>query len=776
MVIHSKRTELLRTLIGTGYLLICLLIAGIMYLWFHEWQEVEALEVGNQQIDEFRKEVNRIHIRLIEFSLMGETVLEWDETDLADYHAKRIELDSILCSFNATYPIERIDIVRGLLEDKERQMHRIVQVLDEQQTINNKIANQVPVIARKSVQEQPKKPKRKGFLGIFGKKKKAQPTETTSMLHSLNRNVINEQKAQSRRLSEQSDSLAARNVELNRQLQELIVQIEEKVQSELQRREIEIAAMREKSFMQVGGLMGFVLLLLLFSYIIIHRDAKSIKQYKRKTTDLIGQLEQSVQQNKALIASRKKAVHTITHELRTPLTAITGYTELLHRECNSGNNGEYIQSIQQSSDRMRDMLNTLLDFFRLDNGKEQPRLSSCRISAITHILETEFMPIAMNKGLSLTVKNINDAVVLTDKERIVQIGNNLLSNAIKFTEEGGVSLTADYTDGVLIITVVDTGTGMTEDEQQRVFGAFERLSNAAAKDGFGLGLAIVNNIVTMLGGTIHLDSAKGKGSRFMVEIPMQKADDVPEQVIQTYIHRKDRNLNVVAIDNDEVLLLMLKEMYAQEGIHCDTCTDAAELMEMVRRKEYNLLLTDLNMPGINGFELLELLRSSNVGNSRTIPVIVATASGSCDAEELLAKGFAGCLFKPFSISELMEVSDKCATKGTPNGKPNFSALLSYGNETVMLDKLIMETQKEMQSVRDAETRNDLQELEALTHHLRSSWEILRADRPLRVLYGLLHGKDKPDTEALSNAVTAVLEKGAKIIRLAEEERRKYENE
>ena len=775
MVIHSKRTELLRTLIGTGYLLICLLIAGIMYLWFHEWQEVEALEVGNQQIDEFRKEVNRIHIRLIEFSLLRETVLEWDETDLADYHAKRIELDSILCSFNATYPIERIDIVRGLLEDKERQMHRIVQVLDEQQTINNKIANQVPVIARKSVQEQPKKPKRKGFLGIFGKKKKAQPTETTSMLHSLNRNVINEQKAQSRRLSEQSDSLAARNVELNRQLQELIVQIEEKVQSELQRREIEIAAMREKSFMQVGGLMGFVLLLLLFSYIIIHRDAKSIKQYKRKTTDLIGQLEQSVQQNKALIASRKKAVHTITHELRTPLTAITGYTELLHRECNSGNNGEYIQSIQQSSDRMRDMLNTLLDFFRLDNGKEQPRLSSCRISAITHILETEFMPIAMNKGLSLTVKNINDAVVLTDKERIVQIGNNLLSNAIKFTEEGGVSLTADYTDGVLIITVVDTGTGMTEDEQQRVFGAFERLSNAAAKDGFGLGLAIVNNIVTMLGGTIHLDSAKGKGSRFMVEIPMQKADDVPEQVIQTYIHRKDRNLNVVAIDNDEVLLLMLKEMYAQEGIHCDTCTDAAELMEMVRRKEYNLLLTDLNMPGINGFELLELLRSSNVGNSRTIPVIVATASGSCDAEELLAKGFAGCLFKPFSISELIEVSDRCAMKVTSDGKPDFSALLSYGNEAVMLDKLIIETEKEIQAVRDAERRQDLQELDALIHHLRSSWDVLRADQPLRVLYGLLHGKDKSDNEALSNAVTAVLDKGAEIIRLAKEERRKYEN-
>ena len=765
----------IQKIIASGYLLIALLIGCIAYIWHDEWQEVEALEVGNQRIDEFRKEVNRIHIRLIEFSLLGETILDWDEADLEYYHAQRIALDSTLYLFNKIHSIERIDSVRSLLENKERQMFQIVRLMDEQQSINKKIASQAPVIVQKIMQEQPKKPKRKGFLGIFGKKEETKPTTTTTTLRSPNRNMVSEQKEQSRRLSEQAYSLAARNAELNRQLRGLIRQIEDKVQANLQGREDEIVAMREKSFMQVGGLMGFVLLLLVISYIIIHRDARSIKQYKRKTTDLIRQLEQSVQRNESLIASRKKAVHTITHELRTPLTAITGYTELLQKECSKGNNGQYIQSIQQSSGRMRDMLNTLLDFFRLDNGKEQPKMQPCRISAITHTLETEFMPIAMNKGLPLTVKNGNDAVVLTDKERIIQIGNNLLSNAIKFTDEGGVSLTTGYTDGVLIITVEDTGTGMTKEEQQQVFGAFERLSNAAAKDGFGLGLAIVHNIVTMLNGKIRLESEKSKGSRFTVEIPMQIAEEVQDQQIQTYIRQKDINLNVIAIDNDEVLLLMLKEMYAQEGIHCDTCTDAAELMEMIRRKEYNLLLTDLNMPDINGFELLELLRSSNVGNSQTIPVVVATASGSCDAEELLAKGFAGCLFKPFSISELMEVSDKCGIKETLDGKPDLSTLLSYGNEAVMLEKLITETEKEMRLMQDAATRNDLQELDALTHHLRSSWEILRADQPLRELYGLLHEKDKPDTGALSNAVIVVLNKGVEIIRQAKEERRKYEN-
>ena len=761
--------------VACGYLLITLFIGCIAYIWYGEWQEVEALELDNQQIDKLRKEINDVHIQLIENSLLGETILEWGNDDLGYYHVQRMVIDSMLCRFKAIYPAERIDSVRLLLEDKERQMHRIVQVLEQQQAINDRITSQVPVIVQKSVQEQPKKSKRKGFLGIFGKKEEAKPTATTTMLRSLNRNMIAEQQAQSRRLSEHTDSLAARNAELNRQLQGLVVQIDEKVQADLQKREAEIAAMRERSFIQIGGLTGFVVLLLIISYIIIHRNITRIKRYKRETADLIEQLKQSVEQNEALIASRKKAVHTITHELRTPLTAITGYAGLIQKNFDADKTGIYIQNIQQSSERMREMLNTLLSFFRLDNGKEQPNISPCRISAIIHTIETEFMPIAMNKGLALIVTNRTDAVVLTDKERILQIGNNLLSNAIKFTENGGVSLTTDYNNGVLKLIVEDTGTGMTEEEQQRVFVAFERLANAAAKDGFGLGLSIVQRIVSMLGGTIQLESEKGKGSRFTVKIPMQTAGELPERINQTRIHHDRAFHDVIAIDNDEVLLLMLKEMYAQEGVHCEVCTDAAELMEMIRRKEYSLLLTDLNMPEINGFELLELLRTSNVGNSKDIPVVVITASGSCGKEELMERGFSGCLLKPFSILELMEVSDKCAMQGNRNEKPDFTSLLSYGNEAVMLEKLITETEKEMQSVRNAEQRKDLQELDALTHHLRSSWEILRADQPLRELYKLLHSDGTPNDKTIGNAIKSVLDKGSEIIRLAKEERRKYEN-
>ena len=766
----------IKNLISLGYLLMALLVIGIMYIWYKEWCDLEKLEVQNRYIDTFRQESHEIFVLLIELSLSGESVLEWDDKDLEHYHTQRMAIDSMLCRFKAIYPEERIDSVRQLLEDKEQQMRQIVQVLDEQQVLNEKIARQVPVIVQKSVQEQPQKPKRKGFLGIFGKKEKPKPTVTTTMLRSLDRDMIAEQRAQSRRLSEHADSLAARNAELNRQLHGFIRQMDKKVQADLQKREAEITAMREQSFMQIGSLTGFVLLLLVISYIIIHRNANSINRYKRKTTDLIGQLQQSVEQNEALIASRKKAVHTITHELRTPLTAITGYVGLIEKENDIDKIGTYIQNIRQSSERMRKMLNTLLDFFRLDNGKEQPNLSPYRISAITQTLETEFMPMAMNKGLALTITNQTEAIVLVDKERILQIGNNLLSNAVKFTENGTISLTTGYDNSVLTIIVEDTGTGMTDEEQKRVFGAFERLSNAVTKDGFGLGLSIVQRIVAILDGTIRLESEKGRSSRFIVEIPAQPAEErQPQRIVRNYTRNNEKYYDVVAIDNDEVLLLMLKEMFNQEEIHCDTCTDVAKLMELIRKKEYALLLTDLNMPEINGFELLELLRSSNVGNSKAIPVVVTTASGSCSKEELMERGFAGCLFKPFSISELMEISDKCAIKGISDEVPDFSTRLSHGNESAMLEKLILETEKEMQAVKDAEQKKDLQKLDALTHHLRSSWEILRADQPLRELYKLLHGEDTSDWKMIPHAVTAILDKGTEIIQLAKEERKKYDN-
>lgn len=766
-----------RVWIVFGYLLIILLIGDIAYIWNYEWQKVESLESGNRQIDEFRKEVNSIYIHLIEFSLLGETALDWEDKDLEHYHTRRMAVDSMLCDFKAVYPSHRIDSLRCLLEDKEKQMRNIVQVLDEQEALNAKIARQVPIIARESTQEQPKKKKRKGFLGLFGKKEEPKPTATTTMLYTLNRDVITRQQAQSRKLAEHADSLAVRNGELNRQLQSLIRKMDDRVQSDLRQREAEITAMREQSFLQIGGLTGFVLLLLVVSYIIIHREANRIKRYKEKTARLISELQESAAQNEELITSRKKAMHTITHELRTPLTAIHGYAELIPKENNTEKVESYSGNIRMATQRMITMLNSLLNFFRLDSGKEQVNVAPFKLKTIVDTLSAEFTPLSEEKGLRLCVECDGDIIVMGDRERVMQICDNLLTNAVKFTQAGKVSVLLSHSDSTLRIVVEDTGSGMTEEEQHRVFNAFERLSNAATQDGFGLGLSIVRRIVDMLGGTILLESEKGKGSRFTVEVPARVADTVTDEEKDVQETHLKKSYSIVALDDNEIVLNMIKDMYASVGVYCDTFSNVGDMMEAIRIRNYDFAIVDLKMPEMNGFEVLELMRSSSVGNSKEMPVIVATASGSCDEDELLARGFTACLFKPFAISELLATSEKCLSANAGKDElPDLTSLLAYGDKTMILDRLITETEKDMQIVRDAAEKNDCKVLDEWIHRLRSSWAVISADKPLWKLYELLHRNTPCSDEELQRAVFAILEKGNMIIKVAKEERKKSDED
>ena len=680
-------------------------------------------------------------------------------------------VDSLLCHFNGIYPAERIDSVRQLLEDKENQLHGIMRVLDEQEAINERIAERVPVIAWKSSQEEPKKAKRKGLFGIFGKKEKPEPTTTTTMLYTLNRDVIARQKTQSRRLSEHADSLAARNTELNRQLQSLIRQMDERVQTDLQRRETEITTMRERSFLQIGGLTGFILLLLVISYIIIHLNAKRINRYRKETSKLIGRLEESDRRNGKLISDRQKIMHTITHELRTPLTAIHGYAELI-RSNGTAENKRHAESVLQASKRMIAMLNSLLSFFRLESGKERMNIAPFRLQSVADALEAEFRPMAERKDLKLTVENSADVILMGDRECIMQIGDNLLSNAIKYTQAGNVSFRSGYDGKTLTLIVEDTGSGISEEERQRVFGEFERFSNAATQDGFGLGLSIVKRIVDMMHGTIRLESEKSRGSRFTVEIPMNTVDSVSDEEKDKSENHFERSSSVLVLDDNDILLSMVRDMYAYCGIRCDACDNTGDLMEAIRTRNYDLLITDLKMPETNGYEVLELLRSSDIGNSKTIPVIVATASGSCTEEELLAHGFTACLFKPFDMAELLAVSEKCLSQKTDaEEQPDLSSLLAYGNKTAMLDRLITETEKDMHAMREAVERLDRKALDGQVHRLRSSWAVIRADKPLWKLHELLHRDEEYSDDEIKRAVNSVLKMGDMIMELAEKEKK-----
>lgn len=205
----------------------------------------------------------------------------------------------------------------------------------------------------------------------------------------------------------------------------------------------------------------------------------------------------------------------------------------------------------------------------------------------------------------------------------------------------------------------------------------------------------------------------------------------------------------------------------QHGVECDTCLTVDELTDLMRTKDYDLLITDLKMPEVNGYEVLELLRTSEIGNSQTIPVVAATAAGYVEGEELKRKGFAAVLYKPYSIDELLAVTESCI-KRDKTSRIDLSPLLAFGDKRRTLEKLATTTQADMNEVCKAAEAKDMEALDGWVHHLRSSWMLIKAEQPLVTLYDAIHKKNISDEE-LSAAVGAVLAQGKLIVDLARKE-------
>lgn len=759
--------------LAVGYGVIALLIGTIVYLYISEWRQLEKLEQEVKHINVLRQKVHDAYAKKLELAMYGETILEWEATDTIRYHSKRLQLDNILCEFKKDYPPHRLDSLRRLLEDKENQLFNIWTLLQVQDTLNEQLASQVSIIAYKSTQEPSKKSG--GFLGLFKKKKKSETT-TSTMLYTLNKDVIERQRKQAKELDAFADSLVTRNNVLNHQLEEIISQMDATIQQDLLERERTITSTRERGFYAITIATVLMLFVIVVQILVIRKDSRKIRKKEEEAEDLIRKQKQMLAENEELLNARQKMMHTITHELRIPLSSIIGYVGLLEEETDETKQREYMENIKQASERMATQLNSLLSFFRLDCGKEEVNLTPFRLTDIAETLDVEFRTQIEAKDVGFVVHNCEDYVVIGDKERIIQIGDNLLSNALKFTESGLITLDTTYKNGIYNLIVTDSGTGMPKGELRRVFKSFERLSNAATQDGFGLGLSIVDSLVRLLGGKIWINSDVGIGTDVSVDIPVTRTDERLLSKSQNETIYPKRNYGVVAIDNNVITLNMIKAMFAKCDVACDTCVNAGELIELIRHKRYDLLITDLRMPEHNGYDILELLRTSNVNNSKTIPVIVATASGSCTKEELLEKGFSDCIFKPFSKQDLLDIADRnIADKEENDDELNFTAILAYGDEVEMLDKVISVTEQDMQNFKDAAERKDLKELDELIHHLRSSWGILNTDKPLWKLHKLLKDTTSYSNEELQDAINAVLEAGKTIIRCANEKKKEVAN-
>lgn len=758
-----------------GYTLLLLIIGSMIGIIVYERKRMSHIEMDVTEIRQVRSDINTVHRYITQLALLGEGVIGWNETDRRHYHAQRLRADSLLQALkphcrNYVRPVQ-IDTLRTLLAEKETHLLHLTEILARQDEADSLLVNHLPEVARRATRVRTIKQKKSGLAGFFGGKKTIQIIPSAKELYQFSDSLIALQQRQAEEMDAYADSLHTRNRALNQELNRLIDDLDGQAQKAFTQREQNISEAQALSVRLFTITISAAVVLLFLSYLAIHREIRRNDHERKQREQLIGKLQESNNANEKLIKLRRNLIQNVTHELRTPLTAIGGNAELLLNDTEADNRIRHAQAINDAAGRMAGMINNLLVYFRLDSGKETPVIKPFKLRSIAEILETEFAPLAKNKGLGFNIDGETDDIVSGDRNRILSIGSNLLSNAIKFTKSGTVTLSTSYKNNVFTLAVEDTGTGMTEEQQSRVFAPFERLGNAVTEDGFGLGLAIVSDTVKLLNGSVKVESEPGIGSRFTVSLPLPKAEETMAAEKTTVKHSTLSDCSVLAIDNNGMLLDMMKEMYRQSGVKCDTCQSVDELTDRMRTKDYDLLVTDLKMPEVNGYGVLELLRTSEIGNSQTIPVVAATAAGYVEEKELTEKGFAAVLYKPYSIDELLAVTERCIKpKGTSN--IDLSPLLAFGDKRRTLEKLAATTQSDMDEVRKAAEAGDMEALDSWIHHLRSSWMLIKAEQPLAVLYDTIH-KGKISDNEVKAAVDAVLAQGKLIVDLARKEAERW---
>ena len=753
-------------------------LAGMAAILIYERNQMREVEDGVARLWRMHRDIHTAHRYITGLALQGEAAMGWSDAERDDYHTLRIRTDSLLSALDkrggAYVPKGEIDTLRRLLAEKEAMLVAMMEAhreLQKRNAIGRKLAKELPGAVKEATRMRHVTVKKKGIAGWLGGKKTVQVAPDADRLHELNERVTDLHSRHSGNFDAQMDSLTAKNDQLNRRLIILVNSLDDVAEAIFLQHGKELDSIRVESFKSIASMSGTAIVLLVLSSIVICRDIRKGAQKKAERDRLIADLQETTHKNEELIKARRNIMQTVAHELRTPLTAICGNAELIKSSHEQVDMARRAETIRQSSGQMAAMIDSLLNYFRIDSGKETICPKPFPLKSIGETLEAEFMPQTDAKGLEFVVENNANEVVVGDKGLVLRIGDNLLSNSIKFTEHGSVRLVTDFRNGAFTLMVADTGSGMSMECTEKIFTPFERLSNAATQDGFGLGLAIVDNLVKMMGGHITVESEPGRGSRFTVNLPMPLADLSKVNMQNKSIsHEHLSGYSVVVIDDNDVLLGMIRDMFASCYIDCDTCQNVGELTERMRTRDYDLVITDLKMPEMNGYDILELLRLSDIGNSRTVPVAVVTASGSVTEEELLAAGFTACLFKPYSVDDLLYMAERAIGQGANDydnyiETPDFSALLGFGDKKSILERVVTETENDMAELERLAGEDNVKAMSELVHKMRSSWMLMRVDGVLRRMYEILYKGDATKEERIE-AVNAVLAQGNAIIQAA----------
>lgn len=816
-----KPTKSIQTKVALGYILLIAILLFSVWFIYGEMEQLSAPDKYETELNEKRKATNNVLSQLYQSEIIGQSLSTGRLNDYPLYEKAVIHVqasvDSLKTFITDSLQLLRIDSISVLLIQKERNMVSLLKTISNsntdklyQQNLEHIITQQDSLLTQQRVQrkEVVKKnsytvrKKKKGFFKRLGEvfaPGKADSTTITNtsrelvtdtlaqaynpadtvatILKNIQTKVSDKQQEIREELRYRSNIIRYNGLVISNKINRIVKDFEEEeIGRSLAKLEHE-KKIRQQSIQTIAWIAIVSVLLAVGFLILIWQDVTRSNHYR-------SELEVAKRKAEDLLLAREKLMLTITHDIKAPIGSIMGYADLLSRLTKEERQQFYLANMKSSSEHLLRLVNDLLDFHRLESNKMEVNRVTFNPHQLFDEIKTSFEPIAAKKNLELHYR-IDEKLnghFISDPFRLRQIAGNLLSNALKFTSRGSVTLSVTYHESQLHFTVEDTGCGIPAEEQQKIFREFTRLKNAQGQEGFGLGLSITLKLVELLDGRIEVSSTVGKGSTFSVCLPLfpvtggniKEYSPTPERVVP------DKELKVLLIDDDRIQLNLTEAMLKQLKATATSCDHPGELFEQLAEQTFDILLTDVQMPAINGFELLIQLRKSNIAQAQTIPVIAVTARNDMDRESFISKGFAGCLYKPFSIHELSkaihpELSSAltpCPRETAANQELNFSALTAFSeNDPQAANEIIRtfasETEKNRLLLKEALTNKDIKTIAGLAHKLLPLFTLIHATDCVEPLRWLEKQRDEESlTEEAMEKTASVLLKIGKIIQSA----------
>ena len=788
------------TKIAFGYiLLICLLFGAIGYI--HQQMTLLTTPTGLEEtISNRRKTTHQIVTQLYEAEIIGQTLRIGRLNEYPKYKRAMKEasalIDSLQQLLTDTLQQMRLDTVRSLLRNKEQNMVLVLEAMKQsptdelyRQQLDSLIMQQDSILSSTHVRRRVvthrnsytihHKPKKffRRLADVFspGKPDSTQvdniiqeeytdtideaynPVDTiATMLTSIQHKVFQTRQESMRTLDARINQLRIAGGRVSQRVNQLLDNIEDDEQKAMEVRIAHEQDIRQQAAWTMATIAILAVLLVLIFFTIIWRDITRSNHYRKE-------LEKAKLYAENLLVAREKLMLTITHDIKAPAGSIIGYIDLLIRLVQDRRQQFYLHNMKSSANHLLDLITSLLDYHRLEAGKMDIHPVTFNPHELFESIYTSFLPGAEKKQLTLNFEeNIPRTLNLEgDPFRIRQIAENLISNALKFTSQGSITIQVDYEQNRFTFRVEDTGCGMSIQEQQRVFQAFTRLQSAQGQEGFGLGLSITKKLVELLNGEITIESAPGKGSMFQVVLFLPKVTKAPITQVETLSDDK-KQWRILLIDDDRIQLNLTEVMiydlfnHAQHNIPpvIKCCTQPEELFKLIASETFDIVFTDIQMPAMNGFELLQKLRSLDVPQAKNIPVIAITARSDMDETDFCTQGFAGCLHKPFNQTELLKIfkthmqEDWKGNTVQTDSKPsdtectyNFSPLTAFSGDDPaaaheILETFIGESTKNYERMKQALSNKDMADLCNVSHKMLPTFTMIEARKAIPALQWL----------------------------------------